>query len=64
MEPIFIILIGPRVKKKFFCLALGYSTHLFIDVHCSNEVKKKIIITLAPLLDGGFLCFGGAKIAT
>ena len=40
MEPIFIILIGPRVKKIFFCLALGYSTHLFIDVHCSNGGKK------------------------
>ena len=66
MEPIFIILIGPRVNFFFFfffffCLALNYNALLSIDVHCSNEAKKKIV--LAPLLDGGFLCFGGAKIA-
>ena len=28
-------------KKLFsFCLALSYSAHLSIDVHCSNEAKK------------------------
>ena len=48
------------IKKKYF-LALSYSAHLFIDVHCSNEAKKNSYI--APLLGGGFLCFGGAKIA-
>ena len=24
-----------------FFLALNYSAHLFIDVHCNNEAKKK-----------------------
>ena len=38
---IFIIFIGPRVNFLFFfCLALNYSAHLSIDVHCSNEAKK------------------------
>ena len=53
------ILIGSENKKLFYFLALSYSAHLSIDVHCSNEAKKNSYISTAIWL---FLCFSGAKI--
>ena len=50
---------GSENKKLFYFLALSYSAHLSIDVHCSNEAKKNSYISTAVWL---FLCFSGAKI--
>ena len=61
-EPTCIILIPVGINFLFLFLNSQLQcTTISITMHCSNEAKKKT--DLAPLLDGGFLCFGGAKIA-
>ena len=49
-----------RIKKLFFILALSYSAHLSIDVHCSRKLKNFKYSSIAV---ASFLCFGVAKIA-
>ena len=49
-----------RIKNLFFILALSYSAHLSIDVHCSRKLKNFKYSSIAV---ASFLCFGVAKIA-